>query len=318
MDYYEEYLRIHPDFPKKIQCLPNEISKRFIKQLSAPTITKLNFLSTLSEIKFGISLINRGFTVEYNKTIQTLTPDWYFEHNNDRYAVEVRRINSSIQSIVIDELYDYINLKFAHCKPAYVVSVASKITNSQPFGSNELLITQLLIDQIDLQKQQIESYLLNPNPDSQLDILLNYQDKQIGTITIELRPFQLVNRKNLICLRGADPIKWRIDTVVTAIKEKAERYQNLIQQEDLKFFIGLDIAFDTAVTPEEVFTEMVGIPSYSTYDSYRKLGAFYTAESLSDVEGILIFLNSHDPVLISNPCRQKLLKEHFTELLHGR
>lgn len=319
MTIYDEYFKSQTEFLSKIKTFENKRNINLTKMLAKIENTT-EFLSTISEIRFGLFFDAYCSEIKYETNIDGKTPDWFVKINNQNIIAEVRRLNptrSDHDSLAFtDAVLDSLN-QIQHPYWLYV-DYSDWYTEEQVSMKTD--ISELTA--------QVENWLnIRRNPGD----TFNY--KNLLEITVHQNTSHV---EHVLSggLGGPSNIKlWRLSGNSGVIMEKVKAYKSLIDKNKLPFIVCIKLDIHTWINEEDVYFSLLGSPAefeqngYSYHDLSNALFYQYGTESkcsiTGNISGILLLYQekltffpnprAHYPLSIENRNAFKELEYTYPE-----
>lgn len=306
MNLFDKYNNIHPDFLERLHSLPFESAERISRKLQREN-SRINFLSTISEYKFGEFLHSRGCSVVYDYKLEGKTPDWSFEINGEKAICEVKRLNADCTTLVVEELYSFIEESCSNIPSNNIVFISSDCSSNTVINNSASLIAQ-----VNNYIEDIRNFMLSEHR-RQLTIKLGHSNSFLKLVIKKLK--RTTNKNSITWNFGPDSIQFDIRRAYSSdIVAKINKYRDLVTKHRIRFYIGLHVHFDTAITPEEIFHVYIGAgcKNIDTGCLSTMLGKFYTDDSYGIVDGLIIMFNGNF-YLINNPRKSHQINDFLLE-----
>lgn len=308
MTLFEEYIDV--SLLTRISRLPKASSERILKKLRTEK-DRGNLLSTVSEFLFGEFLLSNQFAVEYDRKIDNKTPDWHFRTGDYSGICEVKRINPVNETMIAEELFQLIISEFKSLTLSLTVQINSDVNHATQLRDKDFYIQQakrLLPD--------VQQFLITASSHS---LTLNLYNQEDGpALRIYIKKIKLRSNKNEInWIYGPESVIYDKRRVYgNEIRNKVANYKNMVTENNLKFYLGLDIHFDNAIPPNEVFEEFVGTDCLDKNSGIRStiLGRYYSDSEFAYLDGLIIRYSGKFH-FIANPRCNHDLNEKFKEVI---
>lgn len=295
--------------------LSDNIKSKFQRRLKAQNDFQ-NFKALESELKFGIILNRICSAIFYDQKINSLTPDWTIELNSLKSIFEVYRLGKSNKDSQIDILYNLVDDKI------------SKL----PYDC----FVQILIDDSSVDKDinYIESIMSEMSEWLVSNHKTLHSSKVFGNL-LKLTIIKInTGKSHTLCTHGLRIIDQKPHKLIqqenlrdNEITKKLNKYDNIIYQYDLPYFLCVDIDFASGFHYDDFVeyfhhssTEFIDydserdfIPGYGRY--WSELGDFYNSGTRTSLSGILIIENNELRVLMNPNRNQRIYLAEFKELL---
>lgn len=308
------YCNYHPDFMGELFSFPE---KNVIYEKLEKETNELQFLSTISEYSFGKFFHQLGFALKYEKKYIKKTPDWTITNKTESAIIDVYRLNRSARDYkmkcfegkLVDEIQ---SLNF---------SLKIKILFKKFFEPEQHAISEIIIE--------LENWLKNTNWDVGNYLLVN-----------EVFLFEIIDINNrfdyISCIGNISSIDYKPQKLIqykhlnndNEITKKISKYNSIIEEYCLPYFIAVDIDFLSGFEYYEFIEYFRGQGVYfSDYGcefdgiegldkmgrEWTELGRFYQNEKLS---GLFLRYNNEIRLLL-NPLKNQIIysKKHLLECL---
>ncbi|WP_333574510.1 hypothetical protein [Sphingobacterium sp.] len=230
MNLFENYIP-NTWLETEIKLLPIDIQSKFLRLLKKEK-NKHNFLSLLSELKFGIILGQISTELTHEKKIDLLTPDWQISNQKENSIFEVYRLGKSDKDSNLDELYSFID---------------SKISNLEYNIYVQILVNDNLLD---YSIQEIEKCI----PDVYNWLKENKNNLHATKIFRGIFELKIVkintSKKHILCTWGVriiDQKPQKLEQVDglkdNEITKKLKKYADIVSKYHLPYFLCVDIDF---------------------------------------------------------------------------
>lgn len=310
MTLLETYINYNRDFIESLNSFSEISRNRLLKKLKKET-NKTNFKSILSEIKFGKLFNTLDIECEYDRKFSnSQTPDWVLSLNSSKLICDVYRLGQSkIDNIRSDFEYQLIkSLEKIAINYALKISFVEEYFNEDLYDLNDIVSS---VEKWLLSKKRELSEKITINDNFVFEILSSktkYKHLIIAgnTSSIDYKPGKLVQ------LAHENP---------NEITKKSTKYNHLIQQYNLSYFICIDIDFVSGFDHddfEDYFlgnrtefidygTELGNLEQFKHLGKeWTTLGKFYENQQLS---GIITCYNQSFKLLL-NPLKQQIIHQN--------
>ncbi len=314
MNLFENYIS-NTWLETEIKLLPIDIQSKFLRLLKKEK-DKQNFLSHLSELKFGIILRQISTELTHEKKIDLLTPDWQISNQKENSIFEVYRLGKSNKDSNLDDLYSFID---------------SKISNLEYNIYVQILVNDNLLD---YSIQETAQYIpdvhkwLNEN---QLNL---YSNKIFGDI-FELEIVKINTAKShILCTLGPriiDQKPQKLEKVDglkdNEITKKLKKYTDIVSKYSLPYFLCVDIDFvsgfhfsdfkehflSKSTEFADYETDRIHMPNWGK--EWSALGEFYNQGTKEILSGIIVIENNQVKVLLNPNRNQIIYSDQYKSLL---
>ncbi|MDN3621375.1 hypothetical protein QWY81_18045 [Polaribacter undariae] len=309
-----EYCKYHPDFLKRFELFPER--EKIFQELKK-TNKKSQFLSTVSELEFGIFFNKIGFEVTYEKKYKNnKTPDWTISSDNEVSICEIYKLG---RSNIDQKRTDFQN---------------SLIESLQKIPLNFLIRITFVKEYFEIEKYNIDSIVLEIK--NWLNSLSSNKNESIliqKNFLIEIQENKK-KRDYVKCLGIISSIDYKPEKLIQSkylkrpneISKKILKYKSIIEENKSSYFIGVNIDFVSGFEPSD-FVEyfrgnIVNFIDYgktSPYDFppeikelgefWTELGVFYKNHHLSGI----ILRYSNEFYILLNPIKtQNIYNQNST------
>ncbi|MCC9019790.1 hypothetical protein [Flavobacterium lipolyticum] len=313
LELYKEY---HPDIIGRLSKFSEINKRRLIKKLEIEK-DKRNFLSTISEIKFGELFNALHIESIYDKKINSKTPDWTLNCSTSEIICDVYRLGQSksdqIRSDFENSLIEHIKKIQAH----YIIRISFIQEYFEPETYNIKSIVTKLSEWIFKSKPKIgDKILISEN--FYFTVLSNNSNHQFVS-----------------CWGNINSIEYKIGKIEqeqnsypNEITKKLTKYNEIIESFNMPYFLCIDIDFGTGVNHDEFeeyfkgksailidYEEVKYIPEFKQLNLGKEwtiLGEFYNNPQLS---GIITCLNQSFKILFNPLKKQIIYDEKYREIV---
>lgn len=316
MTLLEKYETYHKGFEARLNSFSKLNAARFKKKLKQET-RRDNFLSIVSEIRFGELFNSLGIDFEYDRKFSNnQTPDYTLTLSNSRAICDVYRLGKSRIDQIRSDFENDLMERIEKIPASYCL----KITFLEEYFDEGFYDSELIFI-------ELEKWLLS-NPLSSTDkicILDNFGFEIIYNNT---------NVNHVTCIGNASNIdikpnklKQLENSKPNEITKKLTKYNDIISQENLPYFICVDIDFVSGFDHNDFIEHFRGFgvtfidygTAYGNMEQFRHLGMnwtdlgeFYKNPQLS---GIITYFNQEFKLLLNPQIRQQIYNESNYELL---
>lgn len=308
------YCNYHPEFLESLEIFSEYNKNRILKNLKTQN-SKSNFLSTVSEIKFGELFTKLNFTIEYEKKYKNKqTPDWTLFSNNLNVICEVYRLGKSEKDQVYSDFENEIKEVLGKLEYNYFIRI-DFFENDFDIQSFDTFVVIAEVKEWLCKSDKVIGDKIIVNTNFEFEIIKTNTNVNhlcfIGPAkSIDYKPHKLKQLKHLS------------DNEIT---KKLKKYNDIISDENLAFIICISIDFVSGFDITD-FTEYflgMGVENIdygnSLYENeefknwgstWTELGEFYNNPQLS---GILIHYNNSFTFLI-NPNKNQIIHNKENKL----
>jgi len=240
-----------------------------------------DFLSTITEINFGLFFDKISNTVQYNKTYENLTPDWTLTINGQNIIAEVLRLNpSSSDKVKLDFDNDFM-------EAMHQIMVGCFLS----FDYDEKEIKR---ENIDIPKCTIlvEKWLKTKPAINDTLVLFD---------TIELQIISYPPNIDHTCLAGGGgSINFdyrRLKGDRSTLLRKTQKYSSIIENYNLPYIVCIYMDFHTWFKKDDLYTTLYGLSTEHEAEinflSHNIENALYYANTIvrQNVSGVLLRQN---------------------------
>lgn len=307
MTYFERYITGWTDFLPSLNIFGKQTKKKLVKELKSQN-DELNFLSKISEIRFGLFYAQHGAQLDYEKKYKLdhklLTPDWTIHLNKQTIITEVVRLNPTLKD---------------HKRNTFELDLINKIEQIKERYWLVLNFRKEYFDPLSFDHEEIVSSLRN---------WLSNKRKVGDQITLFDNFIFTIEKTNTtaeyVCIAG-NTNQINIDTKrlegngITANKsefyKKIDKYAELIKTEDIPFIVSLYVDFLSGIDEEHLRKFLYGssIDDRVSHSIYTDLssGLFYSDENAKDLlSGVLLRSNNQHMFFPNHSLSNKLNKEN--------
>ncbi|MGJ8661748.1 MAG: hypothetical protein ACSHXL_06905 [Bacteroidota bacterium] len=225
------YCNYHPDFLARIANFPEK--DRVLKMLKASK-NRLQFLSTISEFTFGEVFHQLGFEIIYEKQYSnSQTPDWTLCNNNENAICEIYRLGKSDKD---QKRSDFENDLIERLQQLIYPCAIRISYNEQYFNFSE--------SDIDYLVAEVNSWLSSTvRKVGEGLLLLDFFSFEIIEFKQQLDYVCCVGNSSTIDYKSQKLIQYEGLKKLNEITKKLTKYNSIIQDYELPYFIGVDIDF---------------------------------------------------------------------------
>lgn len=309
-DLFEQFLKYNPNFTEELHILPSELKSRLLKKLNSAN-KESNFLSTVSEIRFGLLFTQLGFSIQYDSKIgEGKTPDWEISIDNKKAICEVYRLGQSEFDQKISDFENKLKRGFEKIRLGYHIRYCINDDCTKP---EELLIDDIIT--------KLEEWL---NDNVEIGDILPYNNM----LEFEILAF---NQKNKITyISGPKSIDYKIERLEqnannknpNNISKKLIKYAEEISALQVPYFVCIENDFKNGFDFGEFYAYFQA--AYCIIED-RFNGVDYEFENTSlgclydhvNVSGIIIKMgNEYRKIL--NPLKTQLIYSKEFVPIHNR
>lgn len=312
---FDEYIKYHPNLSYTLDLFNNQDKMRIYKRLQNEK-DRNNFISTISEIRFGEFFRSLDFQVDYDKLFETKQrPDWTITLKNSMAICDVYRLGKS----QIDQIRnDFENSLFQRI---------------ETIEGNCCIKIGFLNEYFEPKNYDIDQIF------SGFQCWFNASEREKGEIITLFENFEFeifqshTKRKHLTCVGNANSInikpfklKQHPDLCPNELTKKLYKYKNLIECLNTPYFICVDIDFESGFEHEDFEEYFRGSQvEFIDYGSllgnleqfrhlgkqWTELGVFYSNLQLSGI--ITLYNGKFKPLL--NPSRKQTIYQSINKEL---
>ena len=316
MSLLEIYNNYHNDFETRLDSFSGINAKRFKKKLKQET-RRDNFLSIVSEIRFGELFNSLGIEFEYDqKFSNNQTPDYTLTLNDSKAICDVYRLGKSR----IDQIRSDFENSLIEGIEKISSSYCLKIDFIQEYFDEGFYDSELIIT-------EIEKWLsLSPlNPGDKIIILDNFEFEILYANT---------STNHVTCSGNAssmdikpNKLKQLGDSKPNEITKKLTKYNDIINEYSLPYFLCVDIDFVSGFDHEDFVEHFRGSgvtfvdygTSYGEMEQFKHLGTRWTElgefYKLPQLSGIITCYNQVFRLLLNPQNFQRIYHQINCELL---
>ena len=316
MSLLEEYKGYHPSFESKLDMFSEVIKEKLTRKLTNES-NKDNFLSTVSEISFGELFIKLGIEIEYDKKFENnQRPDWFLLVDDSKAICEVYKLRRSNKDQIKSDFQNNLIEKISKIKANYFIKITFLIEN---FDTNKYSVDDIILQF----KRWVTTNKLNPS------------DKILIFDVFEFSILENNTKYDTIKYLGnSSSIDYKPNKITqlehqkpNEITKKLTKYNDLINNHNLSYFICVDIDFVSGFEPSDFYEHYKGrgveFIDYGKLDNltdqfkhlgqnWTELGLFYDNPQLS---GIITYHSGEFQILLNPQKKQILYKKTNTTLL---
>lgn len=313
LELYKEY---HPDLVERLSKFSEINKRRLIKKLEIEK-DKRNFLSTISEIKFGELFKILNIESEYDKKINLKTPDWTLSCSKSEIICDVYRLGQSKSDQIRSDFENSLIEHIQKINANYII----RISFIEEYFESEIYNIEFIVTML---KEWILQSL--PKIGDKILISKNFYFTVLSNCS---------NHQFVSCCGNANSIEYKIGKIEqeensypNEITKKLTKYNEIIQSFNLSYFLCIDIDFGSGFTHDEFkeyfrgksaelidYEEVKDIPEFKELGLGKEwtiLGEFYNNPHLS---GIITCLNNKFKVLLNPLKTQIIYDEKYREIL---
>ena len=283
----DKFIELHPDFSLDLEGLSKKSKEKFRRKLSREK-QECNFLSTISEFRFCQFLENEGLEYEFEPKIEKKRPDFLIKtKNSETIYFDVKRFNTSeLDSYNRRKLYEFCE-KLKTIQRSFYVQVDQVSKNIN----------------LDIENAFVEAYgWILCDERKKDDILMINNELKIEIVKVDgIKP-------HVLYLFSGNNSNIHIAKPKTDVLTKLNNYKEEIIGKDIPFFVGIDLTFDTLITPCDYWLLFLGgscMDSSTGTESFI-LGEFYNGRQLDYLTGLLIRYNN-EFFWLKNPRNKTLI-----------
>jgi len=293
----------HPEFIESISVLSENIKQDALDRLENAK-TETDFLSLIAEINFGLLFNKLGFQLEYEKKYSKKTPDWTITLQNSTAICEVYRMGLSKKDQNISDFVNQIKRNFSKLPYSYRIrfTFLQEYFESTKYDAEKIIFE--LSEWLKKSGRLIgDKTIIENNFIFEIDSVTNKNHLITGG-KIDFKPEKLIQFEHL-----------ESDNNIT---EKISKYNSIIIQNQLPYFICIDSDFRNAFNYNEFVECFLGssvidttpcpeacyLPEYDEWGiEFTDLGVFYKNPLLS---GVIIKICNEFKILL-NPMKNQLI-----------
>ncbi len=236
------------------------------------------FLSTITEIYFGLFFDKICTTINYNKLYENLTPDWTITINGQNVIAEVLRLNPSLS----DKLKLDFDNKFMEAIQQIMIGCFLSFDYDEREISRENIDTEKC-------KLLVEKWLNSKPAIGDTIVLFD---------TIELQIIDYPPNITNVCLGGGGgSINFdyrRLNSDRSTLLKKTKKYYSIIEKNNLPYIVCVYMDFHTWFKKDDLYSTLYGLSTEHeaevNYLSHSIENALYYANPLvrQNVSGVLL------------------------------
>lgn len=306
------YCNYHPGFMEELESFSEK--KAIYNKLNVEK-SEIQFLSTVSEFYFGKFFQNLGLSIVYEKKYLGKTPDWTLKIGNDIAIVDVYRLNSTQRSKEIN----FFQGKLFEEIQSLNYNIGLKISFNENLNN--------------LKKNNISDIVKRLNK-----WLLEKKVYEVGNkvVILEFFTFEIIKIntqfKYVSCIGNLSSLDYKLHKLnqykwldnKNEITKKLSKYNDVITENNLPYFIAIDVEFLSGFEyyefkeyfrGKEVFFIDYGIDLGDAQglddikylgQEWTELGLFYENINLS---GLFIRHNKEIKLLL-NPLKKQIIYDN--------
>ena len=301
------YCSYHPEFLKSLEVF-SELNKKRILKILNDEKDKMNFLSTIAEIQFGIFFVKLDLEIEYDKKYpNNQKPDWSIFVSNSIVLAEVYRLGKSQKDQARSDFEYPLMKKIEKLNHRYLI----KMTFLDEYFDTAKFNTEIIV-------RELDNWLTNSSKSKGETIILQ------ENFLFEIRKIN-TPKNHLYCIGNASSIEIKQEKLEqieklnpNEISKKLTKYNSLISENHFPYFLCVSIDFISGFDFGD-FTEYFLGKGVENIDfdtppgnmakfnqwgqTWTKLGEFYNNPTLSG----LIILYNNEFKFIPNPKRNQII-----------
>jgi len=301
------YCSYHPEFLKSLEVF-SELNKKRILRILNNEKDKMNFLSTIAEIQFGLLFVKLGLEIEYDKKYpNNQKPDWSILVLDSNILAEVYRLGKSKKDQARSDFEYPLMKKIEKLSHRYLI----KMTFLDEYFDTAKFNPQIIVNELD-------TWLTNASRNKGETIIL--QDNFLFEIRKTITP-----KNHLYCIGNVSSIEIKQEKLEqieklnpNEISKKLTKYISLISENHLPHILCISIDFISGFDFDD-FTQYFlgkgvenidfGTPLGNREEfkqwgqTWTELGEFYNNPTLSG----LILLYNNKFRFIPNPNRNQII-----------
>ncbi len=316
MSLLVEYKGYHPSFESKLDMFSEVIKEKLTRKLTNES-NKDNFLSTISEISFGELFTKLGIEIEYDKKFENnQRPDWFLSIDDSKAICEVYKLRRSNKDQIKSNFQNNLIEKIRKIKANYFIKITFLIEN---FDTNKYSVDDIILQF----KRWVTTNKLKPSDKILIFDIFEFSILENNT---KYDTVKWIGSSNSIDYKP-NKITQLEHQKPNEITKKLTKYNNLINNHKLSYFICVDIDFVSGFEPSDFYEHYKGkgveFIDYGKLDSltdqfkylgqnWTELGLFYDNPQLS---GIITYYSGEFQILLNPQKKQILYKKTNTTLL---
>ncbi len=304
MSLFENFFEGRENLLKSFKDFDSKHNQGLINSLSKEN-SEIDFLSTITEIHFGIFFDEYSSSAKHEKPHDGQTPDWTFNINGQQIIAEVLRLNPSLSDKVKLDFDDNFMNAIHEIKTSCILS----------FYYDEKVIDRKAID-IKMCKALVEDWLNKKPAINDTIILLD---------SIEIQLINYPPNLDHVCLAGGGGgINYnysRLHGANSALLKKGQKYSSIIEKYNLPYIVCIYMDFHTWFRKDDLYNSLYGLSAehegrinYFSHNIEKAL--FYSDRKLmTNVSGILLRQNDEFTYYHNNSKSNRLNIENQNLLL---
>lgn len=283
MSIFDEFFHERQDLLKEIESIDSSRNISLVNSLKRSK-DKVQFLSTISEARFGLFFDKISSAVKYNSKFGgNQTPDWNIVVNGQILIAEVARINPDNELNKSFEFSDMVFNAIMEIKQRYIVHVDFANSYSPRYEVDIPLLQKSLSDWFEIPRTVGESFIFDDN----IEIIVHQDNCQ---------------EEHILAAGLGGPVKYRPQRLLGdngRLMSKVDAYRELIAKQDVPYLVCIYADYHSWITTKDVYEGLYGPIEYlgtlGKCQNYSK-GLYYSrAEGNDDlyncVSGILFMQN---------------------------
>jgi len=303
------YCSYHPEFLNSLELFSELNKNRILKALNNEK-EKMNFLSTVTEIQFGLLFVKLGFEIEYDKKYpNNQKPDWSIFVSDSIVLAEVYRLGKSQKDQARSDFEYPLMKKIEKLNHRYLI----KMTFLDEYFDTAKFNTEIIVGELD-------NWLTNSSKNKGETIILQ------KNFLFEIRKTN-TPKNHLYCIGNASSIEIKQEKLEqieklnpNEISKKLTKYNSLILENHSPYFLCVSIDFISGFDFNDFIEYFLGkgvenidfdttLGNMAEFKQWGKtwttLGEFYNNQTLS---GLILFYNNEFK-FIQNPNRNQVIYE---------
>ena len=309
------YCSYHPEFLNSLEVFSELNKNRILKTLNNEK-EKMNFLSTVAEIQFGLFFVKLGLEIEYDKKYpNNQKPDWSIIVSDSIVIAEVYRLGKSQKDQARSDFEYPLMKKLEKLTHRYLIKMT--------FLDEYFDTAKFNIDQI---VKELDNWLTNGRKNKGETIILQ------KNFLFEIRKID-TPKNHLYCIGNASTIEIKQEKLEqlgklnpNQISKKLTKYNSLILENNSPYILCVSIDFGSGfdfndfneyfigkgVENIDFGTPLGNMEEFKQWGkTWTELGEFYNNPTLSG----LILLYNNEFRFIPNPNRNQVIYEQKYEKL---
>lgn len=283
MTLYEEYVSGWKNFEAELSIFESDTQKKLLRKLKREK-DRANFLSSITEVNFGIFYAQNGATVEYEKKYQVKDkkqePDWTITLNDQVFLSEVLRLNPTQKDQKRNDFGVKLLNAIEQLEGSYFVEVN--------YQDEYFRVLDFSLD--DIVKELKDWFSTERKLGDSITLFNNFTFTIISANTYEETVLIAGNFNSI------DIDRRRLESSNSEFYKKVDKYADLIEQTNMPFVISLYIDFKNGLDREDVLSFLYGksVDDRIINSEYTEFtsGLFYNDNAKKYLSGVMLRYNS--------------------------